>query len=142
MSWTRRRLQILTAGAVVVAWAAFYGYLIATPQPAPPETAAKVNRELALLPAVPAAVYVLAALLVLHFWLARAGARMSAMDPPGRLLAVAVASLPAHRRDWGAAMLAELAEVRGRPARWRFALSCARATLRLPPLWAGRHSYL
>ena len=58
---------------------------------------------------------------------------MSAMDPPGRLLAAAVAALPERRREWGSAMIAELAEVRGRSARWRFALSSARATLWLPP---------
>jgi hypothetical protein len=56
------------------------------------------------------------------------------MDPPGRLLAAAVATLPDHRREWGMAMHAELAEVRGRSARWQFALSSARAALRLPPL--------
>ena len=54
-------------------------------------------------------------------------------DPPGRLLAAAVAALPERRREWGRAMIAELAEVRGRSARWRFALSSARATLWLPP---------
>ena len=35
------------------------------------------------------------------------------LDPPGRLLAAAVAALPERRREWGRAMLAELAEVRG-----------------------------
>jgi len=45
-----------------------------------------------------------------------------------------VATLPDHRRAWGMAMHAELAEVRGRSARWRFALSSARAVPRLPPL--------
>ena len=57
----------------------------------------------------------------------------SAIDLPGRLLAAAVAALPERRREWGRAMTAELAEVRGRSARWRFALSSARATLWLPP---------
>ena len=75
----------------------------------------------------------LAARLVLRHWWSGAGSRMSAMDPPGRLLAAAVAALPERRREWGSAMLAELAEVRGRSARWRFALSSARATLWLPP---------
>jgi hypothetical protein len=135
MSWTRRRLQFATAGVVVLAWAAVYlGIIMSAPLGDPAvESAAKMNRETALLLAVPTAVYVVAALLVLHFWLAGAGARLSAMDPPGRVLATAVATLPAHRRAWGAAMTAELAEVRGPPARWRFALSCARAVLRLPP---------
>ena len=64
---------------------------------------------------------------------------MSAMDVPGRVLAAAVAALPERRRDWGRAMTAELAGIQGRSARWRFALSSARAALRLPPLggWPG-----
>jgi hypothetical protein len=134
MSWTRRRLQVLTAGVMVGAWAVIYLAIITFAPLGDPavEDGAKLNRETALLLAVPTAVYVVAALLVLHFWLVRAGARLVATDPPGRVLAAAVATLPAHRRDWGAAMCAELDEVRGRPARWRFALSCARAALRLP----------
>jgi hypothetical protein len=55
------------------------------------------------------------------------------MDPPARLLGAAVAMLPEGRREWGLAMLAELAEVAERSARWRFALSGVRATLALPP---------
>jgi hypothetical protein len=41
--------------------------------------------------------------------------------------------LPERRREWGRAMLAELAEVEGRSARWRFALSSVGVMLRLPP---------
>lgn len=52
---------------------------------------------------------------------------------PERILALAVAALPERRREWGTAMLAELGEVHGRGARWRFALSGVRATLLLPP---------
>ena len=74
-----------------------------------------------------------AARLVLGRWWSGAGARTSANDWPGRLLAAAVAALPERRREWGRAMTAELAEVEGRSARWRFALSSTRATLRLPP---------
>ncbi|GIF62056.1 hypothetical protein Ais01nite_00910 [Asanoa ishikariensis] len=135
MAWTRRRLQVVTAAVVVVGWTVAYLAIITFDPPAydpAGETAAKVNREFAVLLAVPTAVYVAAALLLLHFW--RSGVRLPALDPPGRMLAVVVATLPDHRRDWGAAMTAELAEVRGRPARWRFALSCAGAALRLPPL--------
>jgi hypothetical protein len=54
------------------------------------------------------------------------------MDPPARLLATAVASLPADRADWGAAMTAELDQVRGRGARWWFAAGCARTAM-FPP---------
>jgi hypothetical protein len=98
------------------------------------ESAAKVNREFALLLAVPTALWVTAALTLVDHWWSRTGVRLFAMDPPGRLLAVAVATLPDDRREWGMAMNAELAEVRGRSPRWRFALSSARAALRLPPL--------
>jgi hypothetical protein len=66
-------------------------------------------------------------------WRSRLRSGMSAMDPPGRLLAAAVVALPERRREWGNAMMAELTEVRGRSARWHFALSSARATLCLPP---------
>ena len=137
MSRTRRRLQIATAAAVVAAWAVLYVVVITTAplayDPAT-ESAAKVNREFALLLVVPTALWVAAAVLLVDHWWSRTGVRLSAMDPPGRLLAVAVATLPGHRREWGMAMHAELAEVRGRSARWQFALSSARAALRLPPL--------
>ena len=73
-----------------------------------------------------------------HAWWVRAGFRLSAMDAPARLLATAVATLPAERRDWGAAMTAELTQVPDRRARWRFAAGCARAAVLPPqrhPLW-------
>ena len=137
MSRTPRRLQIVTAGVVVAAWAAFYVVVITTAPPSydpATESAAKVNREFALLLAIPTALWVTAALTLVDHWWSRTGARLSAMDPPGWLLAATVATLPDHRREWGMAMNAELAEVRGRSARWQFALSSARAALRLPPL--------
>jgi hypothetical protein len=137
MSRTPRGLLAVTAGAVVAAWAVLYVVVITTAplsyDPAT-ESAAKVNREFALLLAVPTALWVTAALTLVEHWWSRTGVRLSAMDPPGRLLAAAVATLPDHRREWGMAMNAELAEVRGRAARWRFALSSARAALRLPPV--------
>jgi hypothetical protein len=83
--------------------------------------------------AVPPLLWVVAIRLVLHHWWSGPGSRMFAMDLPGRLLAAAVAALSERRREWGRAMLAELAKVRGQPARWRFALSSVRATLWLPP---------
>jgi hypothetical protein len=137
MSRTHRRLEIVTAAGVVLAWAVLYVVVITTAplayDPAT-ESAAKVNREFALLLIVPTALWVTAALTLLDRWWSRTGIRLSAMDPPGRLLAAAVATLPDHRREWGMAMHAELAEVRGRSARWQFALSSTRAALRLPPL--------
>jgi hypothetical protein len=136
MSPTPRRLQLVTAGGVVAAWAVLYVVVITTAplsyDPAT-ESAAKVNREFALLLTIPTALWVTAALALVDHWWSRTGIRLSASDPPGRLLAAAVATLPDHRREWGMAMEAELAEVQGRSARWRFALSSARATLRLPP---------
>jgi hypothetical protein len=53
-------------------------------------------------------------------------------DGPAALLAAAVALIPPDRRDWGAAMTAELAGISGRSARWAFAVGCARAAL-FPP---------
>jgi hypothetical protein len=58
-------------------------------------------------------------------------------DASARFLAVAAATLPEVRRDWGAAMLAELSSVSGSAARWRFAASSARAAL-LPPAGGRR----
>ena len=134
---TPRGVQIVTAAAVVAAWAALYVVVVTTAplsyDPAT-ESAAKVNREFALLLTIPTALWVAAALLLVNHWWSRTGARPAAMDPPGRLLAAAVATLPDHRREWGMAMQAELAEVRGRSARWQFALGSARAALRLPRL--------
>ena len=135
MNRTRRRLQILTAAVVVAAWAALYVVVITT---APlnydlaTESAAKVNRELALLLAVPTTLWVTAALLLVgHGW-RQAGASVSGLDGPGWLLAAATAALPAVRREWGQAMAAELAQVDGGAARWRFAAGCARAAV-FPP---------
>ena len=54
------------------------------------------------------------------------------LDGPAWPLAAAAAMLPDDRRDWGAAMAAELAQVQDRPARWRFAAGCARTAV-FPP---------
>lgn len=53
-------------------------------------------------------------------------------DVPASLLAWAICAMPAARKEWGVAMVGELAAVPGGMARWRFALSCARAALFLP----------
>jgi hypothetical protein len=131
MSWTRRRFERIATWVPVAVWAVVYAVALAVaiangdPLPAP-ETALQ---NLAL----PPLLWVVAARIVLYHWWPGTGARMAAMDPPARLLAAAVATLPDHRRQWGMAMTAELAEVRGPSARWRFALSSARATLWLRP---------
>jgi hypothetical protein len=70
-------------------------------------------------------------------------------DVAARFLAIAVATLPEQRHDWGAAMMAELSSLTDFTARWRFAVSSARAAL-FPPIdvrrpatgrpWCGRGS--
>jgi hypothetical protein len=130
MRWTRRRVQTVTTWVPVVAWVVFYAVALANADPLPPlETAVRAL-------VVPPLLWVVAARLVLRHWWSGPGSRMAGMDLPGRLLAVAVAALPERRRAWGRAMVAELAEVEGRSARWRFALSSVRAMLWLPPAGA------
>lgn len=57
---------------------------------------------------------------------------------PERLLAWAARQMPTERREWGAAMLAELAQLRHPATRWQFALSCTRVAL-FPPDWRGQN---
>ena len=52
-------------------------------------------------------------------------------DIPARIVAAAAAWLPAHLRDWGRAMAAELAHVHDQAGRWRFALGALRIALLL-----------
>jgi hypothetical protein len=126
-TWTLRGFQTVTTGAVVTVWAVFWLIAILKADPLPtPDTA------IAFL-VLPPLLWTVAARLVLRRWWYATGSRMSELDPPGRLLALAVAALPEARRDWGRAMTAELAGVEGRSARWGFALSSVRATLWLPP---------
>jgi hypothetical protein len=54
------------------------------------------------------------------------------LDLPGMLLVWTVREMPEMRREWGAAMLGELGQIRGLSARWRFALGCIRVAL-FPP---------
>ena len=53
-------------------------------------------------------------------------------DRARSLVALAARLLPAQRRDWGQAMLAEFDAIQGRWGRWRFALGCARVALVAP----------
>lgn len=64
---------------------------------------------------------------------------MFSLDGPGRLVSGAAATLPAERSEWGRAMVAELAVVAGRAARWSFAVGCVRVVL-LPAASAGRRA--
>ena len=63
----------------------------------------------------------------------RAAETAERADRPARLLGLAVGFLGPGRAEWGRAMAAELAQVHGRPARWRFALGCAGGTMLVPP---------
>jgi hypothetical protein len=62
----------------------------------------------------------------------RVSGRVSRRDAAALLLGWVVRLLPAAHREWGAAMLAELASVEGGPERWRFAVECAGVVVRRP----------
>jgi hypothetical protein len=93
---------------------------------------AQVRLDMAIWMAVFGTPAMLAAWLLWRAWWRQAGARLASLDGPAWLLAAAVATLPADRRDWGAAMTAELAQLPDGAARWRFAVGCARAAV-FPP---------
>lgn len=57
---------------------------------------------------------------------------ISLADLPRLLLAIAVRMMPMERREWGAAMLAELERLQNPFTRWRFAMGCARVALCSP----------
>jgi hypothetical protein len=61
---------------------------------------------------------------------------ISLADIPRLLLTVAVRRMPAERREWGEAMLAELAQLQNTSTRWRFALGCSRVAM-FPPRRGG-----
>jgi hypothetical protein len=92
----------------------------------------RVRLDMAIWMAVFGTPWTVAAWLLWRAWWRQAAAGLSALDGPGWLLAAAAAALPVDRRDWGAAMAAELAQVQGRAARWRFAAGCARTAV-FPP---------
>lgn len=60
---------------------------------------------------------------------------------PERLLKAAVRHMTAERSEWGAAMLAELANLSHPATRWQFALSCLRVAL-FPPPQLGRQNVM
>jgi len=61
---------------------------------------------------------------------------ISLADIPRLLLTVAVRLMPAERREWGEAMLAELAQLQNTSTRWRFALGCSHVAM-FPPRRGG-----
>ena len=128
MNWIRRWYEIAAAVPVVVGFAALYLWSIPAEGPERLETMIWI----AALFVMPTMLWLITSWLLVDQWWGGTGARLSTMDAPGRLLATTVATMPEPRRRWGEAMLGELAQVQGRSARWRFALSCARAALVLP----------
>lgn len=61
---------------------------------------------------------------------------ISLIDTPMLLLTIVVRWMPEERREWGAAMLAELSQLQHPSTRWQFALGCTRVAL-LPPRKGG-----
>ncbi len=61
---------------------------------------------------------------------------ISLTDISRLLLTIAARRMPEERRDWGAAMLAELGQIHDPASRWRFALGCTRVAL-FPPRKGG-----
>jgi hypothetical protein len=72
----------------------------------------RARLDLAIWIAVFGTPWMIATRLLWRTWWRRAGARLSTLDGPARLLAAAAATLPEDRRDWSAAMTAELTQVR------------------------------
>jgi len=83
-------------------------------------------------PVIAMASWAAAILMLIRSWLRDTAPVRSTVDGPQLLLAVAVAMLPDGRREWGAGMSAELAQLNSPSSRWWFALGCARVAL-LPP---------
>src|SRR5262245_1526024 len=129
MKSVERRYEFVLSASVVAVFAVFWAVEFLTGDP--PEFPSQYLFS-AIMVAVVATPWVIAARLLWRAWWAGAAAGLSARDGPATLLAAALAALPDDRRDWGPAMAAELAQVEGRSARWCFAAGCARAAL-FPP---------
>jgi hypothetical protein len=127
------RLRRLGGLAVSAAAAApFVAVWVAMLRAADDPLTARARLELAIWLAVFGTPWAVAARLLWRAWWRRTGAGLSSFDGPAWLLAAAAATLPADRRDWGAAMAAELTQVPDRAERWRFAAGSARVAV-LPP---------
>ena len=59
------------------------------------------------------------------------------LDAEARVLGWFIALMPAHRREWGEAMRAELYHIGGGVARWTFVLECGWVTFRTRALEGG-----
>lgn len=124
-----RCIERVLMALVAAAFAAFW--LIAFALEDPPEYSSQYLIS-AFMVAVIATPWVFAVRILWRAWWARSAAGLRGTDGPARLLVLAVASLPDDRREWGAAMAAELDHVEGRSSRWSFAAGCMRAAL-MPP---------
>jgi hypothetical protein len=94
----------------------------------------------AILVSLFATLWVAVARLLWRAWWARASANGAPTDGPALLLALALAALPDDRREWAAAMTAELTHLPGRRARWWFAAGGIRVALFAPGVgsrWRG-----
>jgi hypothetical protein len=133
-----KRLGRLGGLAVAAAAAAPFAYLwvLQMMHDARDPLTLRARLDIAIWLAVFGTPWMLAARLLWRAWWRHAGIRLSGLDGPGWLVAAAAATLPDGRRDWGAAMAAELAQVRDPAARWRFAAGCARAAV-FPPGGSG-----
>jgi hypothetical protein len=132
MNRTRRMGHLGGLAAAAVAATPFAWLWVLTMRNADDPLTTQARLDMAIWMAVFGTPWMLAAWLLWRAWWRQACAQLSTLDGPGWLLAVAAATLPAERRDWGAAMAAELAQVQDRWSRWRFAAGCARAAV-FPP---------
>jgi hypothetical protein len=123
--------ELLVIALVVSAVVAGALYAAASPEVDEPVRGENAWRIFEIASIVLSSLGTLAAWAVWFAWRRRA-ALDSQPDAPARLLALAVATLPDARRDWGAAMTAELSSIAAQAARWRFAAGSARAAFLLP----------
>jgi hypothetical protein len=129
MNDSERRVAWWLTAAVYGAFAVFWVLAIALNEP--PEFPV-MYFWFSVMIAIVATPWAIAARVLFRAWRRDDPDASLTIDVPSHLLTAAVASLPSDRRDWGAAMLAELSHVEGQAARWRFALGCVKAAL-FPP---------
>jgi hypothetical protein len=122
MMRAERRYELVASAVVAAVFVVFWMIAVATSDR--PRTFDE-HMANAVAWAVFATPSLIAARLLWRAWWLRDGARVIEMDGPARLLAAVVAALHAERRERGAAVAAQLTDVRGRWSRWRFALHSA-----------------